>query len=72
MINVKWDNHQFQLRRVWKYQKGNHNPYIEEQTTQWSKEKGQQEKQRSTKHAHTTKDLQNMHIKLKIEQHEPH
>ena len=31
------------------------------QITQWPKEKGQQDKQRST----------NIHIKLKIEQHEP-
>ena len=32
---------------------GNHNPYIEEeQTTQWPKEKGQKDKQRSTKHTH--------------------
>ena len=31
--------------------------YIEEeQTTQWSKEKVQTDKQRSTKHAHKTKD----------------
>ena len=29
---------------------GNQNPYIEEQTTQWPKEKVQKEKQRSTKH----------------------
>jgi hypothetical protein len=28
------------VRRVWRYQRGNHNPYIEdEQTTQWPKEK---------------------------------
>ena len=26
------------LRRVWRYQRGNQNPYIEEQTTQWRKE----------------------------------
>jgi len=26
------------------------NPYIEEQKTQWPKEKGQKDKQRSTKH----------------------
>jgi hypothetical protein len=33
------------------YQRGNQNPYIEEgQTTQWPKEKGQKDKQRSTKH----------------------
>ena len=32
-------------RRVWRYQRGNQNPYIgEEQTTQWSKEKGQKDK----------------------------
>jgi hypothetical protein len=44
-------------RRVWRYQRGNHNPYIEEeQTTQWPKEKGQKDKQRSTKHTHKTKD----------------
>ena len=36
---------------------GNQNRYIEEeQTTQWSKEKVQKDKQRSTKHAHKTKD----------------
>ena len=35
---------------------GNQNPYIEEQTTQWPKEKGQKNKQRSTKHIHKTKD----------------
>jgi len=30
------------LRRVWRYQRGNQNPYIEEeQTTQWPKEKVQ-------------------------------
>jgi len=45
------------LRRVGRYQKGNQNPYIEEeQTTQWSKEKGQKDKQRSTKHTHRNKD----------------
>ena len=37
--------------------RGNQNPYIEEeQTTQWPKEKVQQDKQRSTKHTHKTKD----------------
>jgi isoaspartyl peptidase/L-asparaginase-like protein (Ntn-hydrolase superfamily) len=36
--------------------RGNRNPYIEEeQTTQRSKEKVQEEKQRSTKHTHKTK-----------------
>ncbi len=38
---------------------GNQNPYIEEeQTTQWPKEK---------KDKRTNNDLQNIHIKLKIE-----
>jgi len=36
---------------------GNQNPYIEEeQTTQWPKEKGQKNKQGSTKHTYKTKD----------------
>ena len=36
---------------------GNQNRYIEEeQTTQWPKEKGQKDKQRSTKHTYKTKD----------------
>jgi len=40
------------IRRVCRYQRGNQNPYIEEeQTTQWPKEKVQKDK----------------HIKLKIE-----
>jgi hypothetical protein len=34
------------VRRVLKYQRGNQNPYIEEeQTTQWPKEKVQKDKQ---------------------------
>ena len=38
-------------RRVWRYQRGNQNPYIEEgQTTQT-------DKQRSTKHTHQTTDI---------------
>jgi len=42
---------------VWRYQRGNQNPYIEEeQKTQWPKEKGQKDKQRSTKHTYKTKD----------------
>jgi hypothetical protein len=44
------------VRRVWRYQRGNQNPYIEkEQTTQWQKEKVQKDKQRSTKHTYKTK-----------------
>jgi hypothetical protein len=45
------------IRRVWRYQRGNQNPYIEvEQTTQWPKEQVQKDKQRSTKHRYKTKD----------------
>ena len=45
------------VRRVWRYQRVNHNLYIEEeQTTQWQKEKGQKDKQRSTKHTCKTTD----------------
>jgi len=46
------------LRRVWRYHRGNQNPYIkEEQTTQWPKEKKiQADKQRSTKQTYKTKD----------------
>ena len=45
------------IRRVWRYQRGNQNLYIEEeQTTQWPKEKVKKDKQRSTKHTHKTKD----------------
>jgi hypothetical protein len=45
------------VRRVWRYQRGNQNPYIEEeQITQRPKEKVRKDKQRSTKHTHTTKD----------------
>jgi hypothetical protein len=44
-------------RRDWRYQWGNHNPYIEEeQTIQWPKEKVQKDKQRSIKHTHKTND----------------
>ena len=48
-----------EFRRVWRYQRGNQNPYIEEeQTTQWPKENKQKDKQRY---------IQNIHIKPKIE-----
>jgi hypothetical protein len=36
--------------------KGQSETYIEEQTTQWPKEKVQKDKQRSTKHTYKTKD----------------
>ena len=39
-----------------RYQRGNQKPYIEEQTTQWPKEKVQKDKQQSTKHTYKTKD----------------
>jgi len=40
-----------------KIQKGNENPYIEEeQITQWPKEEGEKDRQRSAKHTHKTKD----------------
>jgi len=39
------------IRRVWRYQRDNQNTYIEEEhTTQWPKEKVQQDKQRSKTH----------------------
>jgi len=47
---------EYNVRRVWRYQRGNQNPYIEEQTTQWPKEKVRKDKQRSTKHTYKTKD----------------
>jgi hypothetical protein len=44
------------LRRVWRYQRGNQNPYVEEeQTTQWPKEKSTKGQQRSTKHTYKNK-----------------
>jgi hypothetical protein len=45
----------FIVRRVWRHQRVNPNPYIEEeQTTQWPKGKVQKDKQRSTKHTFCT------------------
>ena len=45
------------IRRVWRYKRGNQNPYIEEeQETQRPKEKIQKDKQRTTKHTHKAKD----------------
>jgi hypothetical protein len=44
-------------RGVCRYQRGNQNPHIEEeQTTQWTKEKVQKDKQRSTKHIYKSND----------------
>jgi hypothetical protein len=54
---ILWHSVGTPIRRVWRYQRGNQNPYIEEeQTTQWSREKLQKDKQRSIKHTHKTKD----------------
>jgi hypothetical protein len=39
-----------------KIPKGQSETYIEEQTTQWPKEKVQKDKQRSAKHTYKTKD----------------
>ena len=48
---------QYYVRRVWRYQRDNQNPWIEEeQTIQWPIEKVQTDKQRSTKHTHIAKD----------------
>ena len=45
------------VRRVWRYQRGNQIPYMEEeQTPYWPKEKVQKDKQRSTKHTYKSKD----------------
>ena len=46
----------FVRRRVWRNQRSNQNPEIEEQTTQWPKEKVQRYKQPSTKLLYKTKD----------------
>jgi hypothetical protein len=56
MLKTRLDN---SLNHCWHYQRGNQKPLIEErQTTQWPKEKGQKNKQRSTKHTnkHKAKD----------------
>jgi hypothetical protein len=47
----------YRVRRGWRYLWGNQNSKLEEeQTIQWPKEKGQNDKQRSTKHTHKTND----------------
>jgi hypothetical protein len=56
-LQIHGSQHRLVIGRVWRYQKGNQNPYIEEeQKTKWPKEKVQKDKQRSTKHAYKTKD----------------
>ena len=52
MVPVPWSKKS--LKKIPKG--GNQNPYIEEQTTQWPKEKVQKDKQRSTIQTHKTKD----------------
>jgi len=54
--NNNFFNNRHSFRIVCRYQRGNQNPYIEEQTTQWPKEKVQKDKQQSTQHTHKTKD----------------
>ena len=52
-----------------RYQRGNQNPYIEEQTTQWPKEKVQKHKQRSTKRTYKAKDLVTSYILYAMNNH---
>ena len=52
---MSWNVITLWIRRIWRYQRGNQNPWIEEgQTTQLPKV--QKDKQRSTKLTHKTKD----------------
>jgi hypothetical protein len=51
--DVKGHTNNSDGRGVWRYQRGNQNPYIEEEhKTQWSKVKVQMDKQLSTKYVH--------------------
>jgi hypothetical protein len=58
--NTVWELIIWHIIIIWRIrrnQRGNQNPYIEEeQTTQWPKEKVLKDKQRSTKHTFKTKD----------------
>jgi hypothetical protein len=57
ILNRPWRRRRLHIRRVWRYQRGNQNPYIEEEeTTQWPKGKIQRDKQRSTNHTYKPKD----------------
>jgi hypothetical protein len=52
-----------------RYQRGNQNPYIEEeQTSQWKKKKVQKDKQQSTKNTYKTKDR----LTFKLSEHTKH
>jgi ribosomal protein L32E len=54
------------LWRVWRYQKGNQNPYVEEYKGN-NKITELQHIGQKKKYKRTKNDLQNIHIKLKIE-----
>ena len=57
LLNCLQDRDTLVSVEVWRYRRGNHNPYIEEeQTIPWSTKKVEKEKQRSTRHTHKTKD----------------
>ena len=48
---------------MWRYQRGNQNPYIEKgQTLQWPTEKVLKDKRRSTKHTYKIKDREYEHL----------
>jgi hypothetical protein len=55
LLIVQTSSHATLLRSVWRFKRGNQNPYIEDQTTKLTKEKVQKETQRSTKHTYKTK-----------------
>jgi hypothetical protein len=49
-ININKLITEIYVKRVWRYQTSNQNPYFVVQTKQWPDEKRQKDKQRSTKH----------------------
>jgi hypothetical protein len=55
MIFYHFTDVNLMARKSLRYQSGNQNPHIEEQTTQWPKDKVQKDK-RHTKHTHKTTD----------------
>jgi hypothetical protein len=65
-----------------RYQRCNQNLYVKEQTTQWPQDtkgviricmsKNRQHNGQKKRYKRTHNDLQNIHIKLKIEKDEPH
>jgi hypothetical protein len=60
MLPILYDMHLARMNntiRVWRYKRGNQNPYIEEeQTTKRPKKKHKRANNDSTKHTHKTKD----------------